>query len=83
MMTARSGKEAFVCIAETISDLIVSDIMMPNGDGYSLVENLRSNPRTDLIPIVFLTAKDGCTNCLNGIKAGVNAYLTNRSSRKS
>ncbi len=49
-MTARSGKEAFVCIAETISDLIVSDIMMPNGDGYSLVENLRSNPRTDLIP---------------------------------
>lgn len=76
VMTARSGKDAFVRIAETIPDLIVSDIMMARGDGYALVENLRSNPRTDLIPIVFLTAKDGRGNRLNGIRAGVDAYLT-------
>ena len=76
VMTARSGQEAFVRIAETIPDLIVSDVMMPGGDGYALVKNLRSNPRTDLIPIVFLTAKDGRGNRLNGIKAGVDAYLT-------
>lgn len=76
VMTARSGKDAFVRIAETIPDLIISDIMMPRGDGFALVENLRSNPRTDLIPIVFLTAKDGRANRLNGIRAGVDAYLT-------
>jgi len=76
VMTARNGNEAFVRIAETIPDLIVSDIMMPRGDGFSLVKNLRSNPRTDLIPVVFLTAKDGRNNRLNGIRAGVDAYLT-------
>ncbi len=59
VMTARGGGDALVRVAETIPDLIVSDVMMPRGDGYSLVKNLRSNPRTDLIPIVFLTAKDG------------------------
>lgn len=75
-MTARNGSEAFVRIAETIPDLIVSDVMMPRGDGFSLVKNLRSNPRTDLIPVVFLTAKDGRNNRLNGIRAGVDAYLT-------
>jgi len=76
VMTARNGGDALVRVAETIPDLIVSDVMMPRGDGYSLVKNLRSSPRTDLIPIVFLTAKDGRANRLNGIRAGVDAYLT-------
>ncbi len=76
VMTARCGNDAFVRVAETIPDLIISDVMMPRGDGFSLVKNLRSNPRTDLIPVVFLTAKDGRKNRLNGVRAGVDAYLT-------
>ena len=76
VLTARNGNDAFVLIAETIPDLIISDIMMPRGDGFSLVKNLRSNPRTELIPLIFLTAKDGRGNRLNGIRAGVDAYLT-------
>lgn len=76
VMTARNGSDALVRTAETLPDLIISDVMMPRGDGFSLVKNLRSNPRTELIPIIFLTAKDGRTNRLNGIRAGVDAYLT-------
>ena len=76
VMTARNGVDALVSVAETIPDLIVSDVMMPRADGFSLVRNLRSNPRTDLIPVVFLTAKDGRGNRLNGVRAGVDAYLT-------
>lgn len=76
VMTARCGNDAFVSVAETLPDLIISDVMMPQGDGFSLVKNLRSNPRTELIPIVFLTAKDGRKNRLNGVRAGVDAYLT-------
>ena len=76
VLTARSGNDAFLRIAETIPDLIISDVLMPGGDGFSLVKNLRSNPRTDLIPIIFLTAKDGRDNRLKGIRAGVDAYLT-------
>ena len=76
VMTARCGEDAFVLVAETLPDLIVSDIMMPRGDGFLLVKNLRSNPRTELIPIVFLTAKDTRNNRLDGVRAGVDAYLT-------
>ncbi len=76
VMTARSGEDAFVRVAETLPDLIISDVMMPRGDGFSLIKNLRSNPRTELIPVVFLTAKDGRNNRLNGVRAGVDAYLT-------
>lgn len=76
VMTARSGSDALILIAETLPDLIVSDVMMPYGDGYSLIKNLRLNPRTDLIPVILLTAKDGRANRLQGLRAGVDAYLT-------
>jgi DNA-binding NarL/FixJ family response regulator len=74
-MTARDGIEANLQIAETIPDLIISDIMMPGSDGYRLVKQLRANPRTDLIPIIFLTAKDTRRDRIEGIRAGVDAYL--------
>lgn len=74
--TARSGEEALVQIAQCLPDLIVSDIRMRRIDGYALARQLRSNPRTHLIPIVFLTAKDESSDRLAGIRSGVDAYLT-------
>src|SRR5690349_6109336 len=46
VITARRGQEALVRIAESLPDLIISDIRMPGMDGYNLVRNLRSNSRT-------------------------------------
>jgi len=74
--TARSGEQALVHIAQRLPDLIVSDIRMPRMDGYAFARQLRANPRTDLIPIVFLTAKDESSERLAGIRSGVDAYLT-------
>jgi len=74
--TARGGSEALVRIAETMPDLIVCDIRMPGLDGYELARSLRSHPRTELVPIVFLTAKDERRDRLAGLEAGVDAYLT-------
>lgn len=74
--TARDGEEALEILSATIPDLIVSDIMMPGMGGYALAEHIRSNARTDLIPIVFLTAKDGRKDRIAGSRAGVDAYLT-------
>jgi DNA-binding NarL/FixJ family response regulator len=74
--TARSGEEALVHVAQRLPDLIVSDIRMPRMDGYAFARQLRGNPRTDLIPIVFLTAKDESSERITGIRAGVDAYLT-------
>ncbi len=75
VMTARDGDDALVRIAETIPDLIVSDIMMPGMDGFSLAAQIRANPRTDLIPIIFLTARETRQDRIAGFKVGIDAYL--------
>jgi DNA-binding NarL/FixJ family response regulator len=74
--TARSGREALLQLAEAVPDLLVSDIRMPGMDGYQLARQLRGSPRTALVPIVFLTAKDETADRIEGFRAGVDAYLT-------
>ncbi|HEX7315465.1 MAG TPA: response regulator transcription factor [Pyrinomonadaceae bacterium] len=76
VVTARRGAEAMVRVAEALPDLIISDIRMPGMDGYQLARNLRSAPRTRLVPIVFLTAKDETADRIAGFRTGVDAYLT-------
>ena len=74
--TARRGADALTAIARSMPDLIISDIRMPGMDGHQLVRNLRSNPRTRLIPVVFLTAKDETADRIAGFRTGVDAYIT-------
>jgi DNA-binding NarL/FixJ family response regulator len=76
VVTARRGSEAMVRVAESLPDLIITDIRMPGMDGYALVRNLRSAPRTRLIPIIFLTAKDETADRIAGFQTGVDAYVT-------
>jgi DNA-binding NarL/FixJ family response regulator len=45
-------------------------------DGYAFVRQLRSAPSTDLIPVVFLTARDETSDRIQGFRSGVDAYLT-------
>jgi len=74
--TARSGAEALALVAQSLPDLIVSDIRMPGMDGYQLARRLRENQRTAIIPIIFLTAKDTSADRIEGFRAGVDAYIT-------
>jgi DNA-binding NarL/FixJ family response regulator len=74
--TARRGVEALAIVAQSLPDLIISDIRMPGMDGYQLVRHLRSDPRSRLVPIVFLTAKDETSDRIHGFRTGVDAYLT-------
>ena len=76
VVTARRGADALVRVAEALPDLIISDIRMPGMDGYALVRNLRSAPRTRLVPVVFLTAKDETADRIAGFRTGVDAYRT-------
>ena len=73
---ARSGHEALMQLAGSVPDLIVSDIRMPGMDGYKLARQLRGAPRTALVPIIFLTAKDETADRIEGFRAGIDAYLT-------
>lgn len=74
--TAASGAEALLNVAKSLPDLIISDIRMPGMDGYQLARRLRENPRTALIPIIFLSAKDTTADRIEGFRVGVDAYVT-------
>jgi DNA-binding NarL/FixJ family response regulator len=74
--TARSGADALVSLAETVPDLIISDIRMPRMDGYQMVSRIRATARTALVPVIFLTAKDQKADRIDGFRAGVDAYIT-------
>ena len=56
VVTARNGEEALEAIARERPALIITDILMPKMDGFSLVHRLRINPDTRDIPVVFLSA---------------------------
>jgi DNA-binding NarL/FixJ family response regulator len=74
--TARNGREALLSVAQNQPDLIVSDVRMPGMDGYALARRLRSTPGFELIPIVFLSAKDEIQDRIEGFRSGVDVYLT-------
>jgi DNA-binding NarL/FixJ family response regulator len=76
VITARNGRDALATLAETVPDLIISDIRMPGLSGHALVHRIRSSPRTALIPIIFLTAKDQKADRVEGFRTGVDAYIT-------
>ncbi|NES97097.1 MAG: response regulator, partial [Desertifilum sp. SIO1I2] len=57
-------------------DLILCDIMMPELDGYAVLEALRQNPVTAMIPFIFLTAKAERNDWRQGMEKGADDYLT-------
>lgn len=60
---------------ETVPDLIMSDIMMPEKDGFQVLEALKNELRTSHIPIMLLTAKADAASKLSGLSRGADAYL--------
>lgn len=73
--TAENGVKALEILQQGHVDLVISDIMMPEMDGYELCRRLKSNERTSHIPIVFLTAKNDLDSKIEGLKAGAEAYI--------
>jgi CheY-like chemotaxis protein len=56
VITARNGQEALEQIASQHPALVITDILMPKMDGYALAHRLRTDPKTNFIPIIFLSA---------------------------
>ena len=72
---ATSGKKGLEIASARKPDLVLLDIMMPEMDGYEVCENLKKNPETMNIPIIFLTAKVNKEDILQGFKLGAVDYI--------
>ncbi|NBC28043.1 MAG: response regulator [Bacteroidetes bacterium] len=76
ILEAANGMEGIAVSQGTIPDLIITDLMMPEMDGYAFSEKIRSDEKTSHIPIIMLTAKAGLNPKIEGLELGVDAYLT-------
>lgn len=72
---AENGAEGIRMALEWVPDLIISDVMMPEKDGYELCDTLKNDERTSHIPIILLTAKADSASRIAGIRRGADAYL--------
>jgi DNA-binding response OmpR family regulator len=72
---AYNGRAGIECALETVPDLIVSDVMMPEKDGFEVCDTLKNDERTSHIPIVLLTAKADVESRIAGLRRGADAYL--------
>jgi chemosensory pili system protein ChpA (sensor histidine kinase/response regulator) len=76
VVTASNGGEALQCIETTAIHAVITDLEMPNGNGYELIENLRRRPSTRELPIVILTTRSGEKHQELARRLGVEHYLT-------
>ncbi len=61
---------------QTIPDLIISDVMMPDMDGYTFVKKIRTNPKTTKVPVIMLTSQTEIKDKVAGLEAGADDFLS-------
>ncbi len=76
IIEAENGKQALSLAFEKIPDVIISDVMMPEMDGFEFCAKIKTDIRTRHIPVVLLTARSSDLHELEGLKTGADVYLT-------
>ncbi|MEQ8957046.1 MAG: response regulator, partial [Coleofasciculus sp. C2-GNP5-27] len=73
---ASNANDAWQMLQQKTPDLVITDIMMPQVDGYQFLKKLREDPRFKSLPVIFLTARGMTTDRIQGYQAGCDAYLS-------
>lgn len=74
--TAADGKKGVQLAKEVLPDIILCDIMMPNLDGYGVLQILSNDPKTAKIPFIYLSAKTEQSDVRKGMNLGADDYIT-------
>lgn len=72
---ANNATQGWELLQQVSPDLLISDIMMPQVDGYQFLKQVRDDPRFQSLPVVFLTARGMTSDRIQGYQAGCDAYL--------
>jgi len=75
VMEAPDGQEALDIALSDLPDLVISDVMMPTMDGLDLCRYLKSDERSNHIPVILLTARAAYNHHVNGLKTGADIYM--------
>ena len=75
ILLAKNGKEGLQCAKEFLPDIIMTDVIMPEMDGFLFCKHIKSDIKTSHIPLLMLTAKTQIKNRMEGIENGADAYM--------
>ncbi len=73
---AVDGTEALEQLGKDNFNLLITDIIMPNKDGWEVLKEVRKNPKTKDMPVIILTAKNEDLDMFKGYDMGANYYMT-------
>jgi DNA-binding NarL/FixJ family response regulator len=75
VQVSAGAKDAWEMLQRDQPDLVITDVMMPQIDGYQFLKQMRDDPRFTAMPVIFLTARGMKSDRISGYQAGVDAYL--------
>ncbi len=76
VIKAYNGNEALSRIQENPVDLVILDVMMPGIDGYEVCKQIKSNPETSHIPVIFLSVRSSDIDIIKGLEYRAEDYIT-------
>jgi diguanylate cyclase (GGDEF)-like protein len=76
VVVARSGKEALSILAEKVPSLVISDVVMPEMDGFEVCSRIRDDERTRNVPIILLTSLSDPLDVIKGLQCGADNLIT-------
>jgi two-component system, OmpR family, alkaline phosphatase synthesis response regulator PhoP len=75
VVAVNDGQAALDCLAHEMFDVVLLDVMMPRVDGFDACVQLKANPQTAHVPVIFLTARSQELEVQRGLAIGAHGYI--------